>query len=47
MAEPIREFSVPEADFTEESGHLAPFLKLKRAAVACSFEDRIQEPYER
>ncbi|MFL4473436.1 AMP-dependent synthetase/ligase [Paeniglutamicibacter sp. MACA_103] len=46
-AEGIRKFAVLEAEFTEESGHLTPSLKVKRASVIKDFEDRVEEIYRR
>ncbi|MFJ5294216.1 AMP-dependent synthetase/ligase [Streptomyces sp. NPDC088348] len=46
-AESIRKFTVLPVDFTEESGHLTPSLKLKRAAIAKDFEEQIEELYRR
>jgi long-chain acyl-CoA synthetase len=45
-AESIRRFKVLTADFTEESGHLTPSLKLKRAAIARDFEAEIESLYD-
>ncbi|MEU1122779.1 AMP-binding protein [Streptomyces sp. NPDC005899] len=44
-AESIRTFAVLPKDFTEESGHLTPSLKLKRDAVARDFAAEIEELY--
>lgn len=44
-AESIRKFTVLPADFTEESGHLTPSLKLKRAAIGRDFEKEIEALY--
>ena len=44
-AESIRSFVVLDADFTVESGHLTPSLKLKRAAVVRDFEAQINRIY--
>ncbi|MFE2373906.1 AMP-dependent synthetase/ligase [Streptomyces sp. NPDC059398] len=46
-AESIRKFTVLPVDFTEESGHLTPSLKLKRAAIAKDFAEQIEELYRR
>jgi long-chain acyl-CoA synthetase len=43
--ESIRKFTVLTVDFTEESGHLTPSLKLKRAAIAKDFGAEIEELY--
>ncbi len=45
QAESIRHFVVLDADFTEESGHLTPSLKLKRAAVVRDFAAQIDRIY--
>jgi long-chain acyl-CoA synthetase len=45
QAESIRSFVVLDADFTEESGHLTPSLKLKRAAVVRDFASHINRMY--
>ncbi|MGA5099547.1 AMP-dependent synthetase/ligase [Streptomyces lavendulocolor] len=44
-AESIRRFRVLTTDFTEESGHLTPSLKLKRAAIARDFAAEIEALY--
>ncbi|MET3810814.1 AMP-dependent synthetase/ligase [Arthrobacter sp. UYEF3] len=44
-AESIRSFVVLDADFTVESGHLTPSLKLKRAAVMRDFAAQINRIY--
>ncbi|WP_346959516.1 AMP-dependent synthetase/ligase [uncultured Arthrobacter sp.] len=44
-AESIRSFVVLDADFTVESGHLTPSLKLKRSAVVRDFEAQINRIY--
>lgn len=44
-AESIRSFVVLDADFTVESGHLTPSLKLKRAVVVRDFEAEIERIY--
>ncbi|MFW5474813.1 AMP-dependent synthetase/ligase [Knoellia sp. CPCC 206450] len=44
-AESIRKFAVLEADFTEESGHLTPSLKLKRNVVMREFADEVDALY--
>ena len=44
-AESIRRFRVLEADFTEESGHLTPSLKLRRSAIARDFTAEIEGLY--
>ncbi|WP_438487331.1 AMP-dependent synthetase/ligase [Streptomyces sp. S186] len=46
-AESIRRFAVLPAEFTEQSGHLTPSLKLRRAAVARDFAREIAHLYER
>lgn len=45
-AESIRRFAVLPVDFTEETGHLTPSLKLRRAAVARDFAKDIAALYE-
>ena len=44
-AESIRSFALLSAEFTVESGHLTPSLKLKRAAVVSDFSDHIDRLY--
>lgn len=44
-AESIRSFAVLDADFTVESGHLTPSLKLKRSAVVRDFQTHINRIY--
>ena len=46
-AESIRRFAVLPTDFTEQTGHLTPSLKLRRAAVARDFAPQIRALYER
>ncbi|UNO44028.1 AMP-dependent synthetase/ligase [Streptomyces sp. MST-110588] len=46
-AESIRRFRVLPVEFTEESGHLTPTLKLRRSAVARDFAREIAELYGR
>ena len=46
-AESIRAFAVLPVDFTEESGHLTPSMKLRRAAVAVDFAEDIEALYRR
>ncbi|MEL5959607.1 AMP-binding protein [Streptomyces sp. CLV115] len=46
-AESIRKFAVLPVDFTEESGHLTPSLKLKRDAIARDFEAAIEALYRK
>ncbi|MER5367180.1 AMP-dependent synthetase/ligase [Streptomyces sp. NPDC002722] len=46
-AESIRKFAVLPVDFTEESGHLTPSLKLKRAVIAQDFEAEIEALYRK
>ncbi|TXC94236.1 long-chain fatty acid--CoA ligase [Streptomyces sp. ISID311] len=45
-AESIRRFAVLPVDFTPESGHLTPSLKLRRAAVSRDFAKDIASLYE-
>ncbi|MEU6475641.1 AMP-dependent synthetase/ligase [Streptomyces sp. NPDC047017] len=44
-AESVRKFRVLSAQFTEESGHLTPSLKLKRNVVAKDYADEIEALY--
>ncbi|HSF97157.1 MAG TPA: AMP-dependent synthetase/ligase, partial [Ornithinibacter sp.] len=44
-AESIRKFAILESDFTQESGHLTPSLKLKRNVVMRDFEDEVDALY--
>ncbi|CAM5682686.1 Acyl-CoA synthetase OS=Streptomyces glaucescens OX=1907 GN=fadD15a PE=4 SV=1 [Streptomyces glaucescens] len=44
-AESVRKFRVLPAQFTEDSGHLTPSLKLKRNVVAKDFADEIEAIY--
>jgi long-chain acyl-CoA synthetase len=44
-AESIRKFVVLDTDFTEDSGHLTPSLKLKRNVVMRDFGDEIESLY--
>ena len=44
-AESIRKFAILDTDFTEESGHLTPSLKLKRNVVMRDFEDEVVALY--
>ncbi|WP_335937071.1 AMP-dependent synthetase/ligase [Streptomyces sp. PTD5-9] len=46
-AESIREFTVLPVEFTEESGHLTPSLKLRRAAIARDFAAEIDALYRK
>ncbi|WP_330320256.1 AMP-dependent synthetase/ligase [Streptomyces clavifer] len=46
-AESIRKFTVLPVEFTEESGHLTPSLKLKRDAIARDFDAAIEEIYRK
>ncbi|WP_151772866.1 AMP-dependent synthetase/ligase [Streptomyces abyssomicinicus] len=46
-AESVRKFRVLASQFTEESGHLTPSLKLKRNVVAKDFADEIEALYQR
>ncbi|MFD5189057.1 AMP-dependent synthetase/ligase [Streptomyces sp. NPDC058357] len=46
-AESIREFAVLLVDFTEESGHLTPSLKLKRDVIARDFAEEIEALYRK
>ncbi|MGL5818392.1 MAG: AMP-dependent synthetase/ligase [Phycicoccus sp.] len=44
-AESIRRFTVLDTDFTVESGHLTPSLKLKRGVVLRDFSDEVDALY--
>jgi long-chain acyl-CoA synthetase len=44
-AESIRKFTLLDAEFTVESGHLTPSLKVKRNAVVRDFEAEIAKLY--
>ncbi len=44
-AESIRRFTILDTDFTEESGHLTPSLKLKRTLVMRDFADEVDTLY--
>ena len=44
-AEQIKEFRVVDTDFTEESGHLTPSMKIKRAKVLNDYHDVIEQIY--
>jgi long-chain acyl-CoA synthetase len=44
-AESIRSFKLLDAEFTVESGHLTPSLKLKRSDVVKEFQAEIAELY--
>ncbi|WP_306321320.1 MULTISPECIES: long-chain fatty acid--CoA ligase [unclassified Streptomyces] len=44
-AESVRKFRILGAQFTEESGHLTPSLKLKRNVVAKDYADEIEALY--
>ena len=44
-AEGIRKFAILEGDFTEESGHLTPSLKVKRSVVLQDYAQAIHELY--
>ncbi|MFC4497519.1 AMP-dependent synthetase/ligase [Streptomyces ovatisporus] len=44
-AESVRKFRVLDTQFTEESGHITPSLKLKRGVVAKDFADEIEALY--
>jgi long-chain acyl-CoA synthetase len=46
-AEAVKKFRVLDTEFTEESGHLTPSLKLKRTVVAKDFAHDIEELYRR
>ena len=44
-AESIRKFAILDTDFTEETGHLTPSLKLKRNVVMRDFGDEVDALY--
>lgn len=44
-AESIREFRLLEKDFTIESGHLTPSMKIRRANVMSDYEDQVEQLY--
>ena len=44
-AESIRKFAVLDIDFTEESGHLTPSLKLRRNIVMRDYADEVEALY--
>ncbi|MER8095495.1 AMP-dependent synthetase/ligase [Streptomyces goshikiensis] len=44
-AESVRKFRILPSQFTEESGHITPSLKLKRNVVAKDFADEIEALY--
>lgn len=44
-AESIRKFAILDTDFTEETGHLTPSLKLKRNVVMRDFSDEVDALY--
>jgi long-chain acyl-CoA synthetase len=44
-AESIRRFRIVSTDWTEESGHLTPSLKLKRNQVLRDFADEVEALY--
>ena len=46
-AEQIKEFRVVAEDFTEESGHLTPSLKIKRAKVLSDYQDVVEAIYSK
>ncbi|MFD6417433.1 AMP-dependent synthetase/ligase [Streptomyces sp. NPDC060194] len=46
-AESVRKFRVLTAQFSEDSGHLTPSLKLKRNVVAKDYADEIEALYHR
>jgi long-chain acyl-CoA synthetase len=47
QAESVRRFRILPVQFTQESGHITPSLKLKRAVVAEDFADEIEKLYQR
>jgi long-chain acyl-CoA synthetase len=47
QAESVRKFRILPTQFTEESGHVTPSLKLKRNVVLADFADEIEALYQR
>ncbi|GAB3524606.1 AMP-dependent synthetase/ligase [Arthrobacter monumenti] len=45
QAEQIKSFRIVAVDFTEESGHLTPSLKIKRVQVLKDYDDLVNEIY--
>jgi long-chain acyl-CoA synthetase len=45
QAESIRKFSIISSELTEESGHITPSLKIKRAQVVKDFAPIIDDLY--
>ena len=45
QAESIRKFRILPVDWTEESGHLTPSLKLRRSVVMRDFADEVEALY--
>jgi long-chain acyl-CoA synthetase len=45
LAESIRKFEVLTDDFTVDSGHLTPSLKLRRAQVLTDYDDAVRRLY--
>lgn len=45
QAEQIKSFRIVPADFTEESGHLTPSLKIKRAQVLKDYDSLVDDIY--
>ena len=45
QAESIRKFEIVDADWTEDSGHLTPSLKLRRNVVASQYAAEIEKIY--
>ncbi|MFI0899485.1 AMP-dependent synthetase/ligase [Streptomyces sp. NPDC020983] len=46
-AESVRRFRILPGQFTEESGHLTPSLKLKRSVVLADYADEVEALYTR
>ncbi|MCX3062376.1 AMP-dependent synthetase/ligase [Streptomyces beihaiensis] len=46
-AESVRKFRILGSQFTEESGHLTPSLKLKRGVVAKDYADEVEAIYRK
>ncbi len=47
QAESVRKFRILTDDWTEETGHLTPSLKLRRSAVMRDFRSDLEALYDR